>query len=186
MNRSEPELLQQLIAGDESAFRYLIEREQEHILRVCIGFLHNREDAEDIAQDVFIELIRSLENFRGEASISTWLYRIAVNKSLNFLQKRKRERLILSLQELIGLKEPQSKQQPVQQLELKEQQLKISQAIDSLPENQRIAYTLVKYDDLSYQEVAEIMNISHSSVESLMFRAKSKLQKKLLNFYKEN
>ncbi len=182
---SETELVQKLIEKDEPAFRYLIEREQFNVFRLCMGFLHNKEDAEDLAQEVFIEVFRSAEKFRGDSKLSTWLYRIAVNKCLNELQKRKTKKIFTSLQSLLGIKEPANKQSPQWQLEQKEQLSEISRAMNSLPENQQIAYTLSKYDDLSYQEIAEVMNISLSSVESLMFRAKNNLQKKLIKIYKE-
>ena len=183
---NETELIQKLIEKDETAFRYLIDQEQLKVFRLCVGFLHNKEDAEDIAQEVFIEVFRSADKFRGESKLSTWLYRIAVNKCLTELQKRKTKNIFTSVQSIFGLIEPLNKQEPHRQLEQKEQMHVITKAIDNLPENQKIAYTLAKYDDLSYQQIAEVMNISLPSVESLMFRAKNNLQKKLINYYKKN
>lgn len=179
---SENELIEKLIAGDEKAFRSFIEAHQQKVFRTCIGFLHDKEDAEDVTQEVFIEVFRSVKNYKGNAALSTWLYRIAVNKSLNFLQKRKGGFLV-SLKEVLGISE--TVYNPQKELLIKERNSFLANAIDQLPEKQRIAFTLAKYDDLSYQEIAEVMQTSVSSVESLIVRAKSNLQKMLKSYFPE-
>lgn len=88
-NTGEKLLIASLIDGDREAYRHLIESYQENIIRVCKGFTGNQEDAEDLAQDVFIQLYKSASSLRGEARLSTWLYRVAVNKSLNYLRSAK-------------------------------------------------------------------------------------------------
>lgn len=148
-----------------------------------MGFIGNYHDAEDIAQDVFVELFESLPEFRNESKLSTWLYRIAVNKSLNFLRRKKRETF---LQNFTGNKtkdktgqtidEIMGKQDADINIELKEQHKQLRHAMSMLPENQRIALVLSTYHELSYKEIAEVMETSVSSVESLLFRAKNNLR----------
>jgi RNA polymerase sigma-70 factor (ECF subfamily) len=181
----EQDLITQLLDRKEEAYRYCLDKHQDHIYKVCVGFLHSKEDAEDICQDVFIELFSSISSYRGGASLSTWLYRIAVNKSLNFLKKKKRS--LLYEKWLGGIGSASSrKKAPDDQLENKELAGMLFKAIEALPENQKIAYTLVTYDDLSYEEIAKVMNVSLSSVESLLFRARNNLKKSLLRYYEKN
>jgi RNA polymerase sigma-70 factor (ECF subfamily) len=133
-------------------------------------------------------VFHSVNEFKGESKISTWLYRIAVTKSLDLLRARKRKKRFAFLQRLGGendtLPEPASFVHPGVQLENKERAAILFKALDKLPESQKTAFVLHKTEGLSYQEVAEVLNLSISSVESLMFRAKSNLQKYLADYYK--
>jgi len=182
-------LIDKILEGDRLAFKELVEKYQTMVINTCIGFLHNKSDAEDIAQEVFIEVYNSLINFRNEAKLSTWMYRISVNKSLNFLRSKKRRQWILSFEDALGLgrsdqREPSETRQPGVEMESKEEALLLHKTISSLTENQRIAFTLNKYEDLSYSKIADVMGVSVSSVESLIHRAKINLQQKLMNYYK--
>lgn len=181
----EEELIAKLLLREESAYVHCITTYQDKIFKLCLGFLHSREDAEDICQEVFIELFRSIENFRGNSSVVTWLYRVAVNKSLNHQKKIKRQRIFAKMLGAFGPADG-GKESPDKKIEQKEVSGALLRALDKLPENQRIAYTLAKYDDLSYEEIAVVMSLSLSSVESLMFRAKDNLKKSLLNYYENN
>ncbi len=179
----EAQVIEKLITKDEEAFRWLVNGQQERIFKVCLGFMHNKEEAEDITQEVFIEVMTAIHSFKGQSTLSTWLYRVAVNKCLNRLQRIKTRQFFMSLQKAVGWTK-ESTSHPGNQLEQKEKAAMLFKAIAQLPNNQRIAYTLAKYDDLSYKEIAEIMNLSISSVESLLFRAKANLQKKLIRYVK--
>jgi RNA polymerase sigma factor (sigma-70 family) len=158
----------------------------------ALGILQNTEDAEDIAQEVFIQAYHSVKDFKGDSKLSTWLYRITVTKSLDLLRSRKRKKRFGLMQSLFGSEsnEPVFEQasfvHPGIQLENKERSVLLFKAIDKLPENQKAAFTLHKVEGLSYQEVAEILELSLSSVESLLFRAKSNLQKHLESYYKSH
>ena len=131
-----------------------------------------------------------LNDFRGDAKLSTWLYRIAVNKSLNLLRSRQSRSWLKNLGELFGgdtdsmagLADQHAASDRV--LENNETGAALRQAIDSLPEKQRIAFTLSNYEDLSYAQIAEVMDLSFSSIESLLHRAKKNLQAKLIHVYK--
>ena len=162
---TETEIVKKLIENDEDTFRFLISKYHLNIFKVCMGFLHHKEDAEDVAQEVFIEVFHSVKNFKAESKLSTWIYRIAVTKSLDVLQKRKTRRLFNDLQRMVNLKALLfDSSDPHRKLETKENANILFKTVNNLPENQRIAYTLAKYDELSYEEIAHIMNTSLSSV----------------------
>jgi len=181
-------IIKNLQEGNEEAFRQLVENYQNMVVNTCFGLVHNKEDAEDIAQEVFIEVYRSVKNFRSGAKLSTWIYRIAVNKSLNYIRDNKRKKGFLNIGEknhggVVPLAE--GKEIPGYELENIQRAKMLHEAIDSLPENQKVAFTLNKYEELSYQEVSQVMEVSLSSVESLIHRAKKRLQKKLYACYKK-
>lgn len=181
----EKELIQQVIQyRNHQAFSILVNRYSKMVITTCMGFIGNYHDAEDIAQDVFVELYESLADFRNESKLSTWIYRIAVNKSLNFIRRKKRETFLQNflgnraknnagqtIDEIIG------KQHSDSDIELREQHKQLRHAMGMLPKNQRIALVLSTYHKLSYKEIAEVMETSVSSVESLLFRAKNNLRK---------
>ncbi len=176
-----------LIQGDENAFRELVEEYRQMVFRTCMGVLHNSGDADDVTQEVFIEVFRSMGKFRADAKISTWLYRIALNKSLNFIRdNRKHRALSLSGAPPNDALAAHGTDGPEEVLQNKEKKKILEQAIDSLPAKQKKAFVLSKYDDLSYKEIAEVMKLSVSSVESLLFRARQNLQKKLLDCYRKS
>ena len=190
---SESEIIQKLQQGDEHAFRSLVENYKKIVINTCFGIVHHQEDAEDIAQEVFIEVFRSVRNFRADAKLSTWLYRISVNRSLNFIRDNKNKKRIHSIDDLVQNKHSgllslsaTRSDHPGLKFENSQRAEMLHLAVDSLPDNQKVAFTLNKYEDLSYQEIAEVMAISLSSVESLIHRAKKNLQKKLYDYYKKN
>ena len=178
----ETDFIEQLQKGDEQAFRRLVEDHSQMIFNTCYSFLKNRDDADDIAQDVFVEAFQSIRKFRSEANIRTWLYRIAINKSLNFMKRQKRHSFTDDFTKIRH--ESLEEDAASRETEDAERKKVLDSAIQSLSKNQRIAFTLHKMDDKSYKEVSEIMDVSVSSVESLMHRAKTNLQKKLVHYYK--
>jgi RNA polymerase sigma-70 factor, ECF subfamily len=188
---SDEGLIQEILGGNQNCFRMLVQKYHVMVINTCFGLLHNREDAEDVAQDVFIEIYQSLNRFRKESKLSTWIYRIAVNKSINYLRKVKMRQRIRSLEHALlddtsiclDLPAPSS-DDPLAIMDTKEKAMILHQAIDSLPESQRVAFTLYKFEDLAYKEIAEVMDMSLSAVESLIHRAKFNLQKKLMGYYK--
>lgn len=185
-------LVEEIQAGNQRAFRELVETYQNMVANTCYGFLQNSTDAEDVTQEVFIEVHRSIGRFRGDSKISTWLYRIAVTRSIDLLRKRKRRSRVQSFQTFFGGEEAarqvpdNNSRTPQQTLENKEEATILAEAVAKLPESQKVAFTLSKYEDLSYQEIANVMNKSISSVESLLFRAKKNLRKILESYYRNN
>ncbi|QXP70283.1 RNA polymerase sigma factor [Polaribacter sp. R2A056_3_33] len=190
---TEENLIAQLKSGKQTAFSQLLDDYQQKVFGTCISFVPNKEDAEDIAQEVFLEVFRSISKFKGDSKLSTWIYKIATNKCLEFIRKKNTKKRFAFMQTILGNEIPLDKtsyftevNHPGILLENKEKSATIFKAINTLPEAQRIVFTLAKIDDKSYQEIVEITGKSLSSVESLMFRAKKSLQEKLINFYKNN
>ena len=188
----QDKFIQRLKKGNESAFSELLEEFQQKVFHTCISFVPNKEDAEDIAQEVFLEVYRSIHKFKGNSSLSTWIYKISTNKCLEFIRKKNAKKRFAFMQSILGNEIPLDKtnfftefNHPGILLENKERTETIYLAINSLPESQRIVFTLAKLDGKSYQEIVEITGKSLSSVESIMFRARKSLQQKLENFYKK-
>jgi RNA polymerase sigma-70 factor (ECF subfamily) len=190
---AENQLLAGWRAGDREAYRTLVDRYHQKIIRTCKGFVHSDADAEDIAQDVFVEVFRSVGQFRGDSEISTWIYRIAVNRSINFLRSKSRMRVLSFLagdsrtgEDRVPEKAARRESCPDEELHRTDRTNALNKAVDSLPANQRTAFILSKYEEMSYREISEVMKVSIGSVESLIFRAKQNLQKKLQVFYRKN
>ncbi len=178
------ELIHALQQGDEKAYATLVKTYGQMVYSTAFGFFNNRTDAEDLTQEVFLEAFHSINKFRGDSSVSTWLYRITVNKSINQLKKnKKREQLSGSLipggeRTMWGhAKSPDAISENLERRHI------LHTAMDTLPELQKTAFILHKYDGLPYKEIAQVMNTSLSSVESLIHRAKINLQKKLIHYY---
>ena len=185
------QLVEDILNNQDEAFKQLVMRFQTLVINTCYGFLHNYDDAQDVAQEVFIEVHRSISKFRKESKLSTWLYRISVNKSLNYIRDNKKRSWLQSLDIIFEsdknvLNSNQLSESPQELLEQNERTEIIKLAMSKLPENQRVAFVLLKYENLSYQEISEVMKTSLSSVESLLFRAKKNLQKKLIKYYKND
>jgi RNA polymerase sigma-70 factor (ECF subfamily) len=186
------ELVKRLKNGDDDAFPIVMEKYQKLVLNCSFKFLRNRESAEDITQEVFLEVFESIYSFRGESRLSTWIYRIAVTKCLNHLKSQRRKKRLAVLVSLFEGERTEERlsspgdMSPDQELQNQERASILQWALAKLPDNQRIALTLSKYDELSYEEVGSVMNTSISSVESLIHRAKTNLRKILLGYYKEH
>ena len=188
---NELELIQQLRAGDEGAFKSLVANYQDLVYNTALGIVQNSEDAEDVAQEVFIQVYRSIDQFKGDARLSTWIYRITTTKALDHIRSRRRKKRFAFITSLFGpndelVHEPVDFQHPGVALDRKEQAALLFRMIEQLPENQKVAFTLHKTEDLSYQEIAEVMNLSVSAVESLLFRARQNLRKLLEKHYQQN
>jgi RNA polymerase sigma-70 factor (ECF subfamily) len=184
---TDHELIVQVVIKDQDAFRSLVDRYQALVINTCFGLLGNRQDAEDMAQEVFLQVYKSAGEFRQEAKLSTWLYRIAVNRSLNFIRDNKWSRRLRNFSALLEGEADQVANQcapdssrPDIAMEEKERDRLLQKAISSLPQRQRVAFVLHKREGLSYEEIAKVMNCSLSSVESLIHRAKLSLQKELI------
>jgi RNA polymerase sigma-70 factor, ECF subfamily len=188
---TEPELVEGLINQDKRAIQYLVDHYQKDVIKTAYYFVAIMEDAEDLSQEVFLEIFRSIGRYKKNASLSTWIYRITVNKSLDHLRKQKRRNVFNQVKSFIQVSHDGttaiSKEPPTLDTrnEDNEKRQMLDTAVNSLPENQRIAFILSKYEEMAYKDLAEIMNLSVSSVESLLHRAKLNLQKKLVNYFSE-
>lgn len=162
-------------------FETIVRDYHQMVFRTLLGFVHLKEDAEDLTQEVFIRAFSSWDKFRGDAEVSTWLYRISVNLALTHIKMKNRKGFLQLSEEVFALLFNRSNgdKNPEQVLEQEERDKSIANAIDQLPEKQRTAFVLSRYDELSQKEVATIMQISEGAVEQLLIRAKTNLQKKL-------
>ena len=190
---NEQNFINLLQAGNTAAYSQLLDDYQQKVFGTCVSFIPNKEDAEDVAQEVFIEVFRSISKFKEQSKLSTWIYKTAANKCLEFIRKKNAKKRFAFMQSIFGNEIPLDQthyfteiNHPGIILENKEAAIIIFKAINTLPENQKLIFTLAKIDGKSYQEIIEITGKSLSSVESILFRAKKSLQQKLENFYKNN
>ena len=188
---TDPELIEGILRRDRYAFQCLVERYQKQVIKTACYFVGNMEDAEDLSQEIFLDIINSINSFKRSSSLSTWIYRITVNKSLNMVKRHQRHGLMIRLESLLWRSSsPGSGQEPepsatANDFEQQEKQRLLHAAIGRLPENQRIAFVLSKFDDQSYKQIADIMKIGLPAVESLIHRAKLNLQKLLIHHFSE-
>lgn len=181
-------LIEQLKKREEGAFKTIVETFQNLVYNTALGIVQNAEDAEDIAQEVFVQVYQSIQSFKGESRFSTWLYRITISKSLDHERRKKRKKRFAFIR---SLTETQNESpvhaadfhHPGVVLDSKENASIIFKAIQKLPTNQRISFTLHKVEGLSYKEISEVMETSISSVESLIHRARNNLKKILGDYY---
>jgi RNA polymerase sigma factor (sigma-70 family) len=189
---NELELILQLRAGDELAFKSLVANYQDMVYNTALGVVQNAQDAEDVAQEVFIQVYRSIDQFKGDARLSTWIYRITTTKALDHIRSKRRKKRFAFITSLFGpndelVHEPVDFQHPGVALDRKEQAALLFRMIEQLPDNQKVAFTLHKTEGLSYQEIADVMELSVSAVESLLFRARQNLRKLLeKHFHQDN
>uniref|UniRef100_UPI00404857C9 RNA polymerase sigma factor n=1 Tax=Polaribacter sp. TaxID=1920175 RepID=UPI00404857C9 len=188
----ENEFIRQLKEGSEEAFSALLDQYQQKVFATCLSFVANQEDAEDVAQEVFLEVFKSISRFHGDSKLATWIYRISTTKSLEFLRRKKAKKRFAFFGSVQENDIPLDKtsyysdfNHPGFLLENKEKGALLFSAISKLPKQQKIAFTLCNLDGKSYQEITEIMDKSLSSVESLIHRAKKQLQIELKNYYKK-
>jgi RNA polymerase sigma-70 factor (ECF subfamily) len=181
-------LIEKLKKGDSSAFNELVSVYRNRVINTCYRFLLVEEDAEDVSQEVFIEVYKSIKSFRSDSKLSTWILRIAVSKSLDEIKKRQRKKRISSVFKKVHLEDLANwlvgGPSPEKQLSEKENMKEIMKAMDALPDNQRIAFTLSKVEGYTNPEIAEIMKTTTTAVESLLYRAKKELIRALEDILK--
>lgn len=188
---NDSETIRSVLSGNRDDFRILVEKYQQRVFRLAMGFVHDREDAEDLTQEIFLNAWLSLAKFRGSSSFSTWLHRIAVNACLNHTRKNKgtildRISSFLGTEAVLTSEIPLTEDNPEEIIINKEHKEWVQRALGSLPENQRSAIVLSKYEDLPQKEIAEILNITEGAVEALIQRAKKNLREKLLSASKRS
>lgn len=173
-------LLKKVAQRDKQAFRKLYDLFSAKVYNTALSYAQSEPDAEEITQDVFVKIHRSATRFRGNSSVNTWIYRIAVNASLDFLKKKKR----LSIFQFSETqKDKPDFEHPGVLLENKERASMLFKVIDTLPEKQKTAFILSFIEELPRQEVATIMETSLKAVEGLLQRGKANLRKKLAKEY---
>lgn len=176
-------LVLRIKAGEISAFNELVSRYQKIVINTCYRFLLSKEDAEDVSQDVFVEVYQSISSYRAEAKLSTWIYRIAVTKCLDEIKRRNRKKRITSVGKILHLDNLVNwiagGERPDKALDTDDRMKAVLRALDTLPDSQRVAFTLSKIEGYTNTEIAEIMNTTLLAVESLISRAKKKVSAEL-------
>lgn len=183
----EGELIRRIKRKDNEAISTMVNQNQTDVLKTAIAFVPNIDDARDISQEVFLKAINKMSKFRGQSSLKTWLHRITINESLNYLRKQKRKREVafdeVTINEEMRLNDESVEQE--QEFLSGEQKKILEKALNGLSKRQRVAFSLNKVDGFSYREIAEIMNVSMPAVESLIHRAKVNLRKRLIDYYEK-
>ncbi|MCB0479663.1 MAG: RNA polymerase sigma factor [Crocinitomicaceae bacterium] len=167
--------------GSSEEFKTIYDLHADMVYNLCLNYLQNEEEAQDLTQEVFVKIFHQQEKFQGQSSMKTWIYRITVNACLDHLRKNKRKKrfgIRLSFSEPENeIHTPGEFRHPGILLEDKEALKNLFQQINRLPENQKTALLLKTTEDLKNSEIAEIMKVSAKSVESLLGRARKNLEK---------
>ncbi len=181
---TETALIKALQEKDQAAFKELVENYQQMVFNTVLSIVQQEQEAEDISQEVFIQVYISINDFRQDAKLSTWIYRIATTKALDWARKKRtKKRFGKILNIFSGDNEPVDDladfNHPGVQMEKKEDAALLFKSIKLLPENQKLAFVLIKMEGLNYQQTSEIMNTTVKAVEAYMHRAKINLQKRI-------
>jgi RNA polymerase sigma-70 factor (ECF subfamily) len=189
VERSDADLVREARRGDKDAFKELVERYQRKVMGIAVGMVHNPEDAMEITQETFVKAYESLEGFKGESSFYTWLYRIAVNRAIDF-RRRARRYPTIGLEDRFGsadgkesyeevLGEEEGRNDPFQQTQSREVGDRVAEAIAELTPDHKAVILLREVDGLSYEEISRVMQCSKGTVMSRLHYARKKLQRKL-------
>ena len=184
-------IIEQLKQGDAAAFKQIVESSRGLVYNTALGIVQHPEDAEDVSQEVFVQLYESIHAFKGESKLSTWLYRITISKAMDHLRKKKRKKRFAFVQSIFGINDelvldPPDFVHPGVSLDNKEKAAELFKAIAQLPEKQKIAFTLNRIEALNYVEISTIMELTVAAVESLLHRARKNLRRLLEAYYLEN
>ncbi len=184
--KTDAEFIAGLKSNDRRLYAEFVRVFASRVYNVAFNILQRKEDAEEAAQDVFIKVFQSIDSFDGSCTLKTWMYRIAVNKSLDALRAKKRKtpwkvfiQLFSDDGEEIQTAVAIEPIHPGIQLEQKEEAEILSSVIEKLPERQKAVFVLYQFEDMSYKEIASTLEISVSAVDSLMSRAKKQLREQL-------
>jgi len=184
------QLVRRVQAGEYSAFDALVQKYQERVYNTVYHMTSNHEDANDLTQEAFIKAHKAINSFKGDSSFFTWIYRIAVNKTINFLKTRK-NKIHLSLNDLDFNAEhdPEivafvSENTPRRDLNLSELQEKLNEAMQKLSDTHRLVVTLHDVQGLSHEEISKIMDCNTGTVRSRLFYARQQLQGFLSDYLK--
>lgn len=171
--------VEQIKNGDRHALEAFVNDNRKKIFHICLAYVQNEQDATDLTQEVFIKALEKLHQYKGDSKLSTWLIRIAINLSLNYLRNNKKRLQQVELSDISIVSSQKEK------LITKEIKTTVRKAIYALPEKQREVFILSFYLDMSYAEIMDTTGFSISSIESLLFRARKNLREYLQDFYDE-
>ncbi len=186
---SDAQIMLRVKTGDDSAFEYLVQKYRRPMLSFMYRFAHNSAVAEDLAQEVFLRVYRSREKYEASAKFTTWLYRIASNLAVNHARDTRHERPenTVSLDEPdpesgLTMDVPDNSLTAEQAIVRRERLSAIRQRVEALPERQKMALIMHKYQQMDYRQIAEALKLSESAIKSLLFRAYETLRVQLKEF----
>lgn len=188
----DQEIIKKILRKDKTAFEDLIRKYQDLVYSTCYRLLKNQHDAEDISQEAFMEIFRSLIHLKNVEDMSGWIYRIAYTKCISFMRKKNPAKAAAVLDPADTVKKiethpgHENKESPDTTLEQKEASIVLFEKIDQLPEKQKRAILLHKFEGYSHKEICEQMGLSQASVESLIYRAKVSLRKSLIAYFENH
>lgn len=170
--------------GDQEAFAMLVKAYQNRVFGLAVNVVHNRETADDLAQEIFLKAYLSLSKFRFESEFGTWIYQIAINHIRDYLRKHKKEKNDLRLDDIPepGLPEKEASLQLAEQQEAERRRRLLRQKLEEMPEKYRLIISLRDIQGLSYEEIGKILKLSPGTVDSRLHRARRLLRKKLAPF----
>lgn len=179
INSTDNELIESFKCGDQNAFNMIVRRYQKKVYWIIRKMVLDHDDADDITQEVFLKLYRSLGDFRGESKFFTYLYKIAVNFSINHINKHKKINMRKSETDSVNVRSTDKAAD--EEMNSKQRTQILEEAISSLPEQQRAVFNMRYYDNLTYEEISEILNKSVGGMKANYFHAIKKLEKFLKN-----
>jgi len=179
------DLIPLVLKGDQQAYKVLVERYQSYIFTLAFRLMQSREDAEEVAQDVFVKAYRSLADFKGGSKFSTWLYTIAHNTVITYLRKKKQKILAIDDESTFMQLENQESDFKANQVEDKSRKDMVHRAIEMLSPDDAQIITLFYKGDQSLDEIASIIGIETNTVKVRLFRARQKLKEKMEKFFSE-
>lgn len=172
----EKKIIQQVLDGDQEAFSELVKAYEKPVYNLCLRMAGNAQDAQDLAQEAFLKAWRGLRFYKFESSFSTWLYRLTSNVCIDFLRRQKRRTALSLTMEEQELEVPDQAPVPEEQLLRQEAQEAVSQAMNQLEDEFRLVLTLRVLEDMSYEQIAQIMDLKVGTVKSRLARARIKLK----------
>lgn len=187
----DEQLIRAVAAGDMQAFKQLYELFKDRVYNTCLSHLQNIPEAEEATQDVFLEVHKAAATFKATAKVSTWIYRITVNKCIDRIRYRSRQKRFAFVSSIFNndtgelVHDPAEFNHPGIVYEQKENAKKLFAAIDQLVDNQKTAFILKQVEGLPQKDIADIMNMTEKAVESLIQRAKANLRKMLGEMYRD-
>ncbi len=181
---TETALIKALQEKDQAAFKELVDNYQQMVYNTVLSIVQQEQEAEDLSQEVFIQVYISIAGFRQDAKLSTWIYRIATTKALDWERKKRTKKRFGKILNIFGGDNELEYEQPDfdhpgVQMESKEHAALLFKSLQALPENQKVAFVLIKIEGLNYQQTSEVMNTTVKAVEAYMHRAKINLQKNI-------
>lgn len=172
--------INKVLNGDVNSFSILVDRYKDLIFTIAIRMLKNREEAEEVAQDIFVKIFKSLSKFKGDSKFSTWIYKIAYNTCLDVLKKYNKQNNFIPIDEYLEKQIPEL-ENIFDTLVLKEQQVIIQKCLSLLSYEESILLTLYYYEDQSLEEIAKVLNINQNNAKVKLFRIRKKFESILRN-----